>query len=189
MRIVAIDEGHGGKDSGAVSVSGVFESVIVEQYAPFTQFMLLGLGLDVKRIRLPGESVASDERIRRIKASHADCLVSLHCNSVTSEKATGFEVYTSPGITPADALAESVITELMWVSSSLRGRFDIRDGDRDKEAHFYVLTRSPMPAILVEFGFLSNVADERLILDPLFRHRACSAITVGVARWIFGMAT
>ena len=189
MPTVAIDEGHGGKDPGAISVSGQFESIIVEQYAPFIQFMLLGLGLDVKRIRLPGESVEPGERIRRIKASHADCLVSLHCNAWTNAKTTGFEVYTSPGVTPADALAESVITELIWVSKSLKGRFDLSDGDRDKEAHFYVLTKSPMPAILVEFGFLSNVADERLILDPLFRHRACAAVTTGVARWLFGMAT
>jgi N-acetylmuramoyl-L-alanine amidase len=45
-------------------------------------------------------------------------------------------------------------------------RTDRTDGDYDKEARFYVLTRTVMPAVLIEHLFFDNYQDARLLMDP-----------------------
>lgn len=80
--------------------------------------------------------------------------------------ARGFEVYTSPGTTVSDKVAE-----LHWnnvkdlLSTQIIMREDSTDGDYDKEARFYVLTKTNMPAILVEHLFFDNYDDALLLMN------------------------
>jgi len=75
-------------------------------------------------------------------------------------------VYTTPGVTGADRLAE-----IQWeqvrdlLGSRIRMREDRSDGDHDKEARFYIITRTLMPAILNEHLFFDNFADAQLLMD------------------------
>ena len=92
--------------------------------------------------------------------------VSNHANAGGGQ-ARGFEVYTSPGKTRSDTVAElhwDNVKELVGTRIS-RYRSDTSDGDHDKEARFYVLTRTSMPAILVEHLFFDNLADCKLLMD------------------------
>ena len=52
-----------------------------------------------------------------------------------------------------------------------------------KQAPFYVLVGTQMPAILVEVGFLTNEAEEQLLIDPSYQHEAAYAIYRGVAEY------
>lgn len=93
-------------------------------------------------------------------------LVSLHANASPTHNARGYEVYTSPGPTSADLLAE-----LHWqatrdlLGNRIRMRDDISDGDHDKEAQFWMLQKTVMPAILVEHLFFDQHEDAQLLMD------------------------
>ena len=50
-------------------------------------------------------------------------------------------------------------------------RKDTRDGDNDKEAGFYVLRNTRMPALLSENFFMTNRKECKLLLTEDFRDR------------------
>ncbi|MCB9326212.1 MAG: N-acetylmuramoyl-L-alanine amidase [Lewinellaceae bacterium] len=92
--------------------------------------------------------------------------ISNHANASGAHSARGFEVYTTPGTTKSDALAE-----MHWknVDSLLGDKIKMRpgtsDGDQDKEANFYVIKYTSMPAMLVEHLFFDNYDDAMLLMD------------------------
>ena len=92
-------------------------------------------------------------------------VVSPHANAATTN-ARGFEVYTSPGSTRSDTLATYLWEEVSTLlGSRIRMRPDLSDGDHDKEARFYILTQTAMPAILIEHLFFDNLEDATLLMD------------------------
>jgi len=97
--------------------------------------------------------------------------VSLHVNASGNGKwmnASGWEIYTSPGKTKADVLATSIwqaAKNHIGLSSNLRA--DWSDGDPDKEAAFYVLTKTKCPAVLVENLFMDNKEDLELLTSTI----------------------
>ncbi|NTV02418.1 MAG: N-acetylmuramoyl-L-alanine amidase [Chlorobiaceae bacterium] len=80
-------------------------------------------------------------------------LVSVHANAGGG---TGFEVYTSPGKTRSDDLAEMMLASAEVILPLFAKRKDFSDGDGDKEARFYMLTQSMCPAILTENLFMDR---------------------------------
>jgi len=49
-----------------------------------------------------------------------------------------------------------------------------------KDAPFYVVKNTKMPAVLVELGFLSNPNEEKLLKSPEFQRKAAQGIYQGV---------
>jgi len=93
-------------------------------------------------------------------------VMSSHANASPSHRARGFEIYTSPGVTNADRLAEIHwynVRELL--GDRIRMRSEIVDGDHDKEANFFILRKTLMPAILIEHLFFDNYEDASLLMD------------------------
>lgn len=109
---------------------------------------------------------------------------SIHANAFDGN-ARGFEVYTSPNDTPSDQLAEE-----LWLSVEaqfdglLRMREDLTDGDHDKEDRFFVLTRTRMPAVLIEWGFFDNPTEAQLLCRPEFIDRAGSVLASNITNWV-----
>jgi len=52
-----------------------------------------------------------------------------------------------------------------------------------KQAGFYVLGGAPMPAILIEIGFLTNLKEERKLNTPEYREALALAIYNGLAEY------
>lgn len=92
---------------------------------------------------------------------------STHSNAIGNGAARGFEVYTSPGQTTSDVLADAYFNNVRdLVGDRIRYRSDRSDGDYDKEANFYVLTKTSMAAMLGEHLFFDNYDDALLLMDP-----------------------
>jgi N-acetylmuramoyl-L-alanine amidase len=61
----------------------------------------------------------------------------------------------------------------------------LKDVDRGvKQAGFYVLRGTFTPSVLVECGFVSNVAEERLLTSGRYRENVAQAIFIGVINYI-----
>lgn len=52
-----------------------------------------------------------------------------------------------------------------------------------RQAPFYVLNRAPMPAILVEIGYLSNSNDRKLMEQKIFQESLAKALAEGVKKY------
>ncbi|MEL6655824.1 MAG: N-acetylmuramoyl-L-alanine amidase [Bacteroidota bacterium] len=102
--------------------------------------------------------------------------ISNHANA-GGGRARGYEVFTSPGATKSDQVATlhwDNVKELLGDRIS-RYRSDTSDGDVDKEQRFFVLTRTSMPAILVEHLFFDNLEDAKLLMDDEIVERFAEA--------------
>jgi N-acetylmuramoyl-L-alanine amidase len=72
-------------------------------------------------------------------------------------------------------LAESIQVELNEVSDTANRGI--------KQAPFRVLVGATMPAVLVEFAFISNAAEEKKLRDPEFQQTVADAVARAVARF------
>lgn len=111
--------------------------------------------------------------------------VSIHNNAFNSN-ARGFEIYTTRGVTKSDALAESIANavEPYYKELNLKLRYDTTDGDKDKEAEFYVLKRTNCPAVLIECLFFDNAEDYALLKDAEFVKEMSWRIFLGIRNYL-----
>ncbi len=194
---VFLDAGHGGLDQkgnyvtapskqfehssgsfhkGGWFYEGVWNRILTNRVAAKLQ------GLGIPHIIVSHEYLDVSLQYRVDKANwyyknyKKGVFISNHSNASGSHQARGFEVYTTPGVTKSDTVAEfhwENVKELMEDLISLRS--DSSDGDHDKEARFFVLTRTAMPAILVEHLFFDNLADAKLLMDDEIVERFAEA--------------
>lgn len=102
--------------------------------------------------------------------------ISNHSNASGSHRARGFEVYTTPGKTKSDAIAEKHWENVKdLLGDTIKMRPDTSDGDHDKEARFYVIRNTVMPAMLVEHLFFDNKDDAKLLMSDLIVEKFAEA--------------
>ena len=99
--------------------------------------------------------------------------ISIHANAYGKDwnSANGFSCYTSRGETASDIYAEEFYKEASKEFPNAKMRKDNTDGDSDKEANFYVLRKTLMPAVLTENFFMTNPEEARLLLSETGRER------------------
>jgi N-acetylmuramoyl-L-alanine amidase len=110
--------------------------------------------------------------------------LSIHANAASSDKATGFEVFTSPEYTgKSDDYAEIIFEEYKKGFPELKARTDKSDGDSDREENFWVLSQTKMPAILIECAFMTTLnPDCELLMSEEGRDRIATAIFKAILR-------
>jgi len=164
-----LDNGHGGTingkyvtapskmyehEGGVVIHEGVVNRLIVKEIVELfrndckTNYVVL----------VPEEDdISLGERVRRIDKMYSKdvtaILVSIHLNAGGGKNK---EIFTSVGQTRSDDIAEVFIDSFEGSFPDESMRVDLSDGDRDKEANFYILRKSDCPAILTENGFMDN---------------------------------
>lgn len=111
--------------------------------------------------------------------------VSIHCNASSGHNASGFELFTTKGATKSDKFAEKIAdaVEGCYSKRNIRLRYDLSDGDKDKEADFYVLRKTKCPAVLLECGFFDNTKDFKFLKDPIFQGDLGSMIYTGILNY------
>jgi len=188
------DAGHDGWDSGAVGPAGTYESSVTLPVAQMVSEILQQAGQVALMSRTSSQQVVGSlnedlmTRVQFAEAAGAELFVSFHANGSVDSSAHGFEVYTTPGQGPSDVYAESVIEELVKAFPELTLRSDLSDGDRDKEANFYVIRKTTMPAILIEMAFITNPQEEQLLASSDGQRRFAQAIATGLLN-VVGVAS
>jgi N-acetylmuramoyl-L-alanine amidase len=104
--LVVIDAGHGGKDVGAIAVSGGYEKEVTLAIAREAARILRQSGrVRVKLVREDDRFIPLGGRVRIARDARADLFVSVHADSAPNEGARGASVYTLSAVA-SDAIAE-----------------------------------------------------------------------------------
>ncbi|MDR5683774.1 MAG: N-acetylmuramoyl-L-alanine amidase family protein [Armatimonadota bacterium] len=172
--VVAIDPGHGGKDPGAIGVTGLVEKDVVLDVSLRVRTVLARAGVRTVMTREADIFVDLADRVPIALRAGATVFVSVHANSNTRGVIRGSETYY---LKPSGLPLATAIQEEMGRSLGIPDR-----GVRS--ANFKVLRDAPIPAALVEIGYLSNLQDEALLRTPSFRQLAAEAIGRGILRFL-----
>ena len=174
--VVALDPGHGGSDSGAVSKDkGLREKDINLKIAKYCQAALQRAGVSVVMTRSSDVAVGLSERVEIAARAGATVFVSLHINSVTTPAAKGCEVwvpndssYNHDTHVAGKALGQKVIAKLAALGLSNRG-VKTRDSENGSKyadgsvADYYSVINGArkrgIPGIIIEHAFITNPGD------------------------------
>ena len=181
---LVIDAGHGGEDGGAVSVSGVSESILNLAVAKRLDAILGFCG--VPSVMLRQEDVMLSDpggktmRARKVSDLHNRAkaveevenaiLISIHQNSFTDPKYSGAQVFYAP-TADSQGFAERT-QELLRVTLS---------PGNDRKAKpipqtVYLMNHISCKAILVECGFLTNRSEDQLLQTPEYQLKLASTL-------------
>tara|TARA_R110000744_G_scaffold380483_2_gene501412 strand:+ start:2692 stop:3324 length:633 start_codon:yes stop_codon:yes gene_type:complete len=161
-KLIVIDPGHGGIDSGAIAVNDVLEKTIVLDVAKEILRLnreLFKDSLDIYLTRYSDTLISLGQRTKLAKILQADVFVSIHCNQATRKEAQGIEVY-------FDGTAKWS-KELAW-SFAVGLNHNLGFKNRGvKYGNFQVLRETTdLPSVLLELGFLSNTEEAAHITNP-----------------------
>lgn len=179
---VFIDPGHGGSDPGAINPRlALQESALTLAISKaFEAEAEADPRFEVKLARRSDVYLSLQDRVNLAEIWGADVFLSFHINAAEAPKAQGFEVWTSLGQTSADPIATRIWLELKIAMPDTPARADYDDGDPDKESNFYVLRNTTMPAVLIEFEFITNDNRARFLADAGNQGRLARAVFTSI---------
>lgn len=172
-----IDAGHGGMKNGTYTTAPakmfvfpdgltIYEGVVNRQIAHRVEAKLEGLGIDYHQVY---DAIEDDPLSARVKIADniyaqdkRAIYLSIHSNAGGG---SGFEIFTSPGQTKSDKVANIFCETYQKLFPDYPFRKDLSDGDDDKEAPFYVLRKTDCPALLVENLFFDNRREAEYLLS------------------------
>jgi N-acetylmuramoyl-L-alanine amidase len=169
---VVIDAGHGGTDSGAVGVTGVYEKNVNLPVALKVGALLKEAGVNVVYTRTTDVAATLQARCDAANNSGATYLVSLHSNAVdygssVSGVETLYDTTDPDSLKLATAIQNALIKELGAVNRGLK------DGN-----WLYLVnhTNSSCAVVLAELGFLTNSTEESMLITESYQDRCALAL-------------
>jgi N-acetylmuramoyl-L-alanine amidase len=163
---IVLDAGHGGHDSGAVSITGKFEKDFTLSMVKKVSALLEQVpGVEVLMTRIDDTFVELDDRAAFANDNKADVFVSIHGNNYTATTA-GVETYY--GRDDSIALANKIHPYILAATG-----FPDR---KVRQEDFRVVLKTTMPAVLLEIGYLSNPEEEAPMYTEAFQDRVAAAI-------------
>jgi N-acetylmuramoyl-L-alanine amidase len=195
--LVLLDPGHGGTDKGAITTR-IEEDRVTLDVAARVAKILTAQGVTVRYTRDKDRYVTLDDRVATTRKLMPDAFVSIHVNVAGNPGVEGIEsfVMTAPGY-PSTVGGNP---DPKKYDGNKNGALNIRlayavqdnmvhyTGAEDrgvKRARFMVLKGAPVPAVLVEMGFMTNPAEQNSLISRIYRDQ----IATGVARGILSYLT
>ena len=178
-QVIVIDPGHGGRDPGAVGRDNIYEKNIVFDISLQVASLLEAQGMTVVMTRTQDVTLDLEPRVQTAEYSNADVFVSIHANAINLSRpdVNGSETYyyrSNNGYALANSIQQRLIN-------------DVGMNDRGvREARFYVIRRTSMPAVLVEVGFVTGEIDAPLLNTAAVRTDMAEAIAQGILNYVRG---
>lgn len=185
---IIIDAGHGLPDGGAVSCTGVYESVLNLEISQRLEDLLHLLGYDTKMLRTSPNSIYTEgntiaqkkvsdlkERVRMVNETEQGILLSIHQNHYPDSRYSGAQMFYAD--TPG---SEDLAIEL-------QKSFSDHLGSRRQAKPcpgIYLMTHVNCTAVLVECGFLSNPGEEASLRDGEYQKKICCVIASAVSNYL-----
>ena len=190
LRIV-VDAGHGKPDGGAVGVSGVEEKDINLAIAKKLCEVLQNKGIEVIMTRDDDDGIwdNDDDSIRKKKVSDmhnrkkimedskADLFISIHMNSFSDTTANGLHIFYDKAHPEAEELANLIQDGIADITGAKTHTVKTAD------TRLFLMKNPPMPAILVECGFISNKKEEEKLKNDEYQSKIAWSIAESVEKY------
>lgn len=188
LPLVIIDAGHGGEDGGAVSKSGILEKDINLSISSVTERLFNFFGFDTLMTRTDDRLIYSSDctnirqkkvsdihnRMKIIEDNPNSIFLSVHQNHYDSEKYNGTQVFYSKNNAESKALAQSIQDT---VKADLQNENERQIKPTGTE--IYLLYHAQNPCVMVECGFLSNIAESEKLSDSEYQKQMAFEIFKG----------
>lgn len=180
-KIIVVDAGHGGNDTGAYTKDmKYFEKDINLSIQKYLKKLLDEENIKVYYTRLTDEKVYLNPRLNLANDVEADMFISIHCNSSDYLLAKGSEVLYSTKsqenlAIKSDRLAEIFLNELNQVVK--RDKRGLVNGD-----DIYIIGNAKVPVALIEVGFISNEEDLEFLKEKKNRKLIAKGIYNGIMK-------
>jgi len=173
---IAVDAGHGGDNSGAAGrTSSKLEKTLTLEYASALEKELKKAG--IKRVfmtRTSDTSLSMPERIKMLRDTAPDLLISIHFNSSSVDTVRGTSTfYRHIGFRP---LTQTILKRMMELGLNEFGNVG--------SFNFALSGPTDYPNCLVEVAFLSNLSDEKFILSKKSPANVARKIRLGIQDWL-----
>lgn len=186
---VVIDAGHGGFDSGKVGVDGTLEKDVNLVIAKKLEQLLKAADVNVIMTRTEDTGLYDESspnkkkqdmtvRAKIMNDADADCIISIHQNSYSTESIDGAQVFYYTGSQKGEVLAA-------FIQKSLISRADPSNHRQEKSNNsYYLLKNAESPIVIVECGFLSNWEESKKLVDDAYQQKLAWAIHLGILQYL-----
>ncbi|MCI8585430.1 MAG: N-acetylmuramoyl-L-alanine amidase [Lachnospiraceae bacterium] len=179
--VIVLDAGHGGRDQGTSS-GDILEKEINLRVAERLEKVLKEQDVKVLLTRTDDTKVGLEDRAKYANEQEADIFVSIHCNYCEEDAGVnGLECYYREDSEEGKTLAEQIIEGISADDAiACRGT---------RTANFRVLTKTDMPAVLVEIGYLSNQGERGKLTDESYQELLAGRLADGILSFKEGLET
>lgn len=202
VRVIAIDAGHGGLDSGTTAHGTLEKDLTLALAQELRARLATELDTTVVMTRNQDRELDVETRTSIANNSRADLLISLHVGYSPDETESLASLFV---MRPLDDLPQPAGRGSLF-QPWFRGHVGSRAASRDlaetlagtlgpalpqwnflvHEAPLAILVSATMPSVVLEFGNVNNSEDIRALSDPQIRGRLIGAIVDGIEN--FGSA-
>lgn len=171
IRRILIDPGHGGNDSGVISIHGAAEKHLNLLLAQTIANELKKSGFEVFLTREKDIFIPLDKRVENIAKDKVDLFISIHHNSAPNPKASGLEIFL---LDPQGENENQPVSQTVFLALSLHDKLAPLNhfpGRGVKLARFKVLRLAKSPAMLIEAGFLNHPVESAYMATAHFRKK------------------
>ncbi len=179
-KVVVLDAGHGGHDSGARSTDkATLEKDVTLKVVLQTAKEFLAEGATVIMTRKTDVFIPLAERAEIANRNSADFFISVHINSnKTANSTSGSISFHHKGSQTGQVLAICMQDEMKKASAI--PSIGVWSDGRIYESGFAVLRLSKMTGVLLELGFVNHTADRNILRTAAFHESIAKAIVRGV---------
>lgn len=185
---IVIDAGHGGADPGKVGINDALEKDINLNIALLLKQFLQAEDIEVVMTRKTGEGLydenASNKKVQDMKRrleiieqAKPELTVSIHQNSYHEEYVKGAQVFYYKTAGKSKQLAEILQEQLNSMDTENTRKAKGNDS-------YFLLTKTSVPIVIVECGFLSNTEEAELLSDALYQEKLAWNIHMGIMRYL-----
>ena len=178
--VVIIDAGHGGKDPGNETDS-LSEAQINLQLADQILEIKKKKRKNIEFIftRKGDDFIELQDRIALIDKHNADLFISIHCDAYTDESIQGYEIYHP--IKGDQIVGSKNYAHLL--EEALEDKKNPMAHKSTKPGNQFVITRAHCPAVLINFGFLTNPKDLKTVTTEEYQLIFAEAIVKSIHKY------
>ncbi len=171
---IAVDAGHGGKESGAIGCCGDKEKDITLAIAKYLEKELENRGANVIMTRSDDSYVSLKDRVDTANNGDAMFLISIHANSLPDSanpnEHQGTSVYYY--YNQAKLFAANILVAMNTYAGT--------KNDKIRQGSLALVRNTKALSVLVEVAYLINPEDNSMITNVDFQKRCAKAIANGI---------
>lgn len=174
-KVIVVDAGHGGNDRGAEGPGKKTKEKEVNLIvATLLAKKLEAAGAKVIMTRSDDTYLSLQQRVDISMKHNSDAFISIHHNTYKHSSMNGSMTFYYSEKTDKN-LARYIQSDL--VKHNGLKDLNVRHGD------YYVLRENPLPTVLVELGFLTNLNEELMIRSSRFQENSAEGIFQGTLKY------